>query len=151
MAENKTKPTKASVPAFLKAVENETRRRDALVINEMMARISGEKPVMWGPTMVGFGSHHYKYASGREGDLFLTGFSPRKANLVLYIMPGYGQFDDVMARLGKHKTGKACLYINKLEDVDLGVLEELIEKSVGWMRNKYGSQGDTAAQEGKES
>ena len=137
MAENKTKPTKASVTAFLNAVENKTRKRDVKVINEMMTRISGEKPTMWGPTMVGFGSHHYKYESGREGDLFMTGFSPRKTSLVLYIMPGYGQFDDIMARLGKHKTGKACLYINKLEDVDMAVLEELITKSVAWMRNKY--------------
>ena len=139
MAENKTKPTRASVTAFLNTVENETRRRDANTINEMMTRITGEKPTMWGPAMVGFGSYHYKYESGREGDLFQTGFSPRKANLVLYIMPGYGQFDDVMARLGKHKTGKACLYINKLEDVDLAVLEELIVKSIAWIRKKYKS------------
>ncbi len=138
MAENKTKPHNASVPAFLKAVENERRRRDALTVNELMKRITGEKPTMWGPTMVGFGNYHYKYDSGHEGDYFLTGFSPRKANLVLYIMPGYGQFDDIMARLGKHKTGKCCLYINKLDDIDLDVLEELIEKSVAWMRNKYG-------------
>ncbi len=138
MAENKTKPHNASVPAFLKAVENETRRRDALTINEMMKRITGEKPTMWGPTMVGFGNYHYTYASGREGDYFLTGFSPRKASLVLYIMPGYGQFDDIMVRLGKYKTGRACLYINKLADIDLAVLEELITASVAWMRNKYG-------------
>ena len=92
---------------------------------------------MWGPTLVGFGSYHYKYASGREGDWIITGFSPRKAAMSLYIMPDYGEFDDIMARLGKHKTGKACLYINKLEDVDMTLLEELITTSVAWMRKKY--------------
>lgn len=139
MSGNKTKPTNKSVSAFLNSVENQRRKADALVINEMMTRITGEKPTMWGPTMVGFGQYHYKYDSGREGDMFLTGFSPRKANLVLYIMPGYGQFDDVMARLGKFKTGKACLYINKLDDIDLDVLERLIRKSVDWMKAKYQS------------
>jgi len=137
MSDLKTKPHKASVSAFLNAVENETRKRDAKVINKMMTRISGEKPTMWGPTLVGFGSHHYKYASGREGDWIITGFSPRKSAMSLYILPGYGEFDDIMARLGKHKTGKACLYINKLEDVDMTVLEELITTSVAWMRKKY--------------
>jgi len=139
MAELKTKPRKASVTAFLNSVENETRRRDAYTINEMMTRISGEKPKMWGESIVGFGSYHYKYASGREGDWMMTAFSPRKANLVLYIMPGYGEFDDIMERLGKHKTGKACLYINKLEDLDMTVLEELITESIAWMRKKYSS------------
>lgn len=139
MSGNKTKPTNKSVSAFLNSVENQRRKADALVINEMMTRITGEKPTMWGPTMVGFGQYHYKYDSGREGDMFLTGFSPRKANLVLYIMPGYGQFDDVMARLGKFKTGQACLYINKLDDIDLDVLERLIRKSVDWMKAKYQS------------
>ena len=137
MAGLKTKPHNASVSAFLKSVEHETRRRDAQTINKMMTRITGEKPKMWGETIVGFGSYHYKYASSREGDWFLTGFSPRKTAMSLYIMPGYGQFDAIMARLRKHKTGRACLYINKLDDVDLAVLEELITKSVGWMKNKY--------------
>lgn len=137
MAENKTKPTTKSVSAFLNSVENKRRKADALVVNKMMKRVTGMRPKMWGETLVGFGKYHYKYESGREGDMFLVGFSPRKANLVLYIMPGYGEFDDIMARLGKFKTGKSCLYINKLEDIDLGVLEELIEKSVIWMKNKY--------------
>ena len=100
-----------------------------------MTRITGEKPKMWGTSIVGFGSYHYKYESGRERDWFLTGFSPRKSAMSL--LPGYGEFDAIMARLGRHKTGKACLYINTLEDVDLAVLEELIEKSVAWMREKY--------------
>jgi len=137
MPENKTKPTGASVEAFLEGVENETRRADALTINALMARITGEKPVMWGPSIVGFGQYHYRTGSGHEGDLFLTGFSPRSRAHSLYIMPGYGMFEDIMARLGKHKTGKACLYINRLDDIDLGVLEELIAKSVAWMREKY--------------
>ena len=128
MVENKTKPHNASVSAFLKAVENERRRSDALVVNELMTRITGEKPKMWGASIVGFGSYHYEYESGKEGDFFLTGFSPRKASLVLYIMPGYGEMDEYLARLGKHKTGKSCFYINKLDDVDLAVLEKLIEK-----------------------
>ncbi len=137
MSALKTQPHDASVSAFLKAVAHETRRRDAFTINELMTRISGEKPQMWGASIVGFGSYHYKYESGREGNWLLTGFSPRKSAMSLYIMPGYGEFDAIMARLGKHKTGKACLYINTLEDVDLAVLEELIEKSVAWMREKY--------------
>ena len=137
MADLKTKSHNASVPAFLKSVEHETRRRDAKVINEMMTRITGEKPKMWGPSIVGFGSYHYKYASGREGDWMMTGFSPRKSAMSLYIMTGYGEFDEIMSRLGKHKTGKACLYINKLENIDMVVLEELITKSVELMRKKY--------------
>ncbi len=137
MSEQKTKPTGASVKKFLDGVDHEKREADAAVVNEMMERVTGLKGKMWGPTIVGFGNYHYKYASGHEGDWFLTGFSPRKASLVLYIMPGYGEFDDIMARLGKHKTGRSCLYINKLEDVDLDVLEELIAKSVTWMREKY--------------
>lgn len=137
MADLKTKPRKVSVPAFLKSVEHETRRRDAKVIKEMMTRITGEKPKIWGDTIVGFGSYHYKYESGREGDWMLTGFSPRKSAMSLYIMPGYGEFDEIISRLGKHKTGKACLYINKLKDIDMAVLEELVTKSVAWMRKKY--------------
>ena len=138
-AENKTRPTAASVSAFIGAVENEKRRRDAKTLLAMMKKITGEKPKMWGPSIIGFGEYHYQYESGREGDMLNVGFSPRKANLVCYIMPGYGAFDDVMARLGKHKTGKACLYINKLDDVDLATLEELIRRSYIQMKEKYGA------------
>ena len=99
----------------------------------MMADITGEKPVMWGPSVVGFGSYHYKYASGREGDWMITGFSPRKQALTLYIMPGFDRYDDLMVKLGKYKTGKSCLYINKLEDVDKNILHELIAHSVKYM------------------
>ena len=137
MPENKTKPTGASVDDFIAAVENDTRRADAKIVLEMMRRVTGETPVMWGPTMIGFGKYAYKYKSGHGGEFFLTGFSPRKAHLVLYIMPGYGQFDDVMARLGKHKTGRACLYVNKLEDVHLPTLRQLIKKSTAYIQKKY--------------
>ena len=137
MPENKTKPTGANVDDFIAAVENDTRRSDARIMLELMQRVTGEEPVMWGPTMIGFGKYAYRYKSGHGGEFFLTGFSPRKAKLVVYIMPGYGEFDDVMARLGKHKTGKACVYVNKLADIDLNVLEELVAKSVAWMREHH--------------
>ncbi len=99
-----------------------------------MREITGDEPAMWGPSMVGFGRYHYKYASGREGDWFVAGFSPRKQNLTLYIMSGFSGYDELMARLGKHTTGKSCLYIKRLEDVDLAVLEELIRRSVAHVR-----------------
>ena len=137
MAEQKTKPTKASVSAFLKAVENPVRRADAKTVKALMERITGWKAKMWGPSIVGFGQYHYKYDSGHEGTSIVTGFSPRKANLVIYIMPGYVDYGPLMAKLGKHKTGKSCLYINKLADVDLKVLETLIRKSVAYMKKKY--------------
>jgi len=137
MAENKTKPTDADVEAFLNAVDNERKRADSFAILKMMKEVTGEEPVMWGPSIVGFGSVHYKYASGREGDYLLTGFSPRKQNLTLYIMAGmagFEHFDDLRARLGKHKVGVSCLYINKLADVDMDVLRELVRRSVEHMR-----------------
>jgi hypothetical protein len=139
MAELKTKPTSASVTAFLKAIDNPARADDARTIKALMERLTGEKPKMWGPSIVGFGNYHYKYDSGHEGDFFITGFSPRKKALTLYIMPGFGRYDGLMARLGKYKTGKSCLYINKLSDVDMAVLEELIASSYAWMRENYGS------------
>ncbi len=128
-AENKTKPTRVSVTAFINAVENETRRRDAKTLLAMMKKITGEKPKMWGPTIIGFGEYHYKYASGREGDMLLVGFSPRKANMVLYVMGSIAENDPLRKKLGKYKTGRSCLYVNKLEDVDPKVLEKIIEKS----------------------
>ena len=101
-----------------------------------MKKITKEEPVMWGPSIIGFGSYHYKYESGREGDMCITGFSPRKQSLTLYIMPGFERYHDLMNKLGKYKTGKSCLYINKIEDVDLKVLKELISESVKFMKNK---------------
>jgi len=129
MAENKTRKTGASVEDFLASVENKRRREDGSTILEMMKQITGMEPEMWGPTIIGFGDYHYKYASGREGDMFLTGFSPRKQNLSLYVMDGFEGRDDLLARLGKHRTGVSCLYINKLADVDVDVLRELIQRS----------------------
>lgn len=127
--ESKTKATKISVTAFINAVENETRRRDAKTVLAMMKKITGEKPKMWGPTIIGFGKYHYKYDSGREGDMLLVGFSPRKANMVLYVLGSIAENDSLRKKLGKYKTGRSCLCINKLEDVDQKVLEMLIEKS----------------------
>ncbi|MEJ2103609.1 MAG: DUF1801 domain-containing protein, partial [Ignavibacteriaceae bacterium] len=122
MADLKTKPNKASVEKFLNSVKDEKKRTDSFKILEMMKKITKEEPIMWGPSIIGFGSYHYKYASGREGDFFVTGFSPRKQNLTLYIMSGFKRSPELMKKLGKYKTGSSCLYINKLEDVDLKVL-----------------------------
>jgi Domain of unknown function (DU1801) len=133
MAEPKTKKTTASVTAFIDAVENDARRADAKAVLKLMKDVTGEKPALWGPSIIGFGS--YKAASG---DWPIVGFSPRKANLVLYIMPGFAQYDALMKKLGKHKTGKSCLYLNKLADVDQGVLRELVERSVAHMRATHG-------------
>jgi hypothetical protein len=130
VAELKTKKNKASVKAFIGTIEDEQKRKDSLAVLEMMKKITGEKPTMWGPSLVGFGSYHYKYDSGREGDWFLTGFSPRKQALTLYIMSGFSQYEALLKKLGKFKTGKACLYIKKLEDVDLKTLRQLISQSV---------------------
>lgn len=137
MAENKTQENDASVEAFLDSVENKRRQADSRAVHEMMARVSGEPARMWGSAIVGFGRYHYKYDSGREGDYMLTGYSPRKQALTVYIMPGFSQYQDQMARLGKHKTGKSCLYINKVDDIDLDVLEEIIRLSLDYMREKY--------------
>ncbi len=136
-AELKTRPTASPVAEFIESVENERRREDAHTVAAMMERVTGEKPKLWGTSIVGFGEAHYKYESGREGDWFKVGFSPRKANLVLYIMPGFRDYGPLMQRLGKHKTGKSCLYINKLDDVDMDVLEELVAKSID--REHWGS------------
>lgn len=137
MAELKTKQNKASVSAFLNAIDDKQKRADAKKIASMMRAATGSRAKMWGTAIVGFGSYHYKYASGREGDWMLVGFSPRKQNLTLYIMPGFSKFDALMAKLGKHSTGKSCLYIKRLADVDTKVLEKLITGSVKHMRKTY--------------
>lgn len=136
MAENKTQATSNSVAEFLDKVENPERKQDCQTIVAIMQQITGEQPVLWGPSIVGFGKYHYKYASGREGDFIVTGFSPRKQNLSLYIMAGFDQYDELLAKLGKYKTGKSCLYIKSLKEVDIDVLKELISASVTYMRNK---------------
>lgn len=135
MAENKTKPTKARVSDFLRAVDNPRRRADAKKVAAMMRRATGKRATMWGSSMVGYGRYAYRYDSGCEW--MLTGFAPRKQNLVVYIMPGFQPFAPLMKKLGKYKTGKSCLYINKLEDVDEKVLETLITDSVKLMRERY--------------
>ena len=133
MAELKTQKNDGDIEIFLNSVTHDKRRADAFQVLELMKEVTGEAPKMWGDSIVGFGSYHYTYASGREGDWFLAGFSPRKQNLTLYIMSGFDEYDDLMARLGKFKTGKSCLYINKLEDVDQDVLKELVKKSTEHM------------------
>ena len=130
MAKLKTQKNDASVEDFLNGVSDQKKREDSFAILELMRDVTGEEPAMWGTSIVGFGSYRYKYASGREGEWFLTGFSPRKRNLTLYIMAGFENYDSLLADLGKHKTGKSCLYINKLEDVDIPTLRKLIRQSV---------------------
>lgn len=137
MAELKTKPTDNDVLKFLHSVPDEQKRKDCFELLELMKKVSDEDPKMWGAAIIGFGSYHYKYESGREGDWFLTGFSPRKQNISLYIMPGFDRYDELMNRLGKYKTGKSCLYISQLNQIKLDVLEELIRKSVDYMKKKY--------------
>ena len=130
MAENKTKPTEQSVEEFIGAIADPGRQVDCRAIWSLMEKLTGSQPKMWGASIVGFGEYRYKYASGREGDWFLAGFSPRKQNLTLYIM-GYLEFyTDILENLGKHKHGKGCLYIKKLEDIDVTVLETLIKTSI---------------------
>ncbi|MEO0487534.1 MAG: DUF1801 domain-containing protein [Pseudomonadota bacterium] len=137
MAENKTVPTDIAPADFIAAVEHKTRRADAETLDAMFRRITGWAPQMWGPSIIGYGSYHYVYDTGREGDMCATGFSPRKANLSLYIMPGYQDYGDLLGKLGKHKTGAACLYINKLADVDMDVLEELVRTGLKDLEGKY--------------
>ena len=132
-----TQPTRASAAKFIDAVENETRRKDARTLLTMMKKLTGDKPVMWGPSIVGFGEYHYKYDSGREGDFMLVGFSPRKANLVLYVLGSLDPKDPLLAKLGKFKRGRSCLYVNKLDDVNLGVLEKVIVKSYKNTKNYW--------------
>ena len=139
MAELKTRPNQASVTGFIAAIDDPQKRADARKVAAIMRRATGKRAKMWGSSIVGYGSYHYKYASGREGDFMLTGYSPRKNALTVYIMPGFSGFKGLMSRLGKYKTGKSCLYIKRLSDVDESILEELIEESVKQMRKKYGT------------
>ena len=133
----KTRPTTAHVAAFLESVADSKRRDDCDQVAGLMQEISGEDPVMWGSSIIGFGSYHYKYASGHEGDYFITGVSPRKQALTIYIMDGFGDHTELMGKLGKYKTGKSCLYVKKLEDIDLKALSRIIEQSVETMRSRY--------------
>ncbi len=133
MAELKTKPTSASVKAFLDAIPDAQQRKDCRVIARVMREATNARPKMWGPNIVGYGSYHYKYASGREADWFLAGFAPRKQALTVYIMAGFERYDTLLKKLGKHKTGGSCLYIKRLDDVDVSVLAKLVQASANHM------------------
>ena len=136
---NKTQENDGDVAAFLDSIEHPVRRADAKVLLDMMARVTGLPAKMWGAAMVGFGSYHYKYEDGREGDMMRIGFSPRKSYTSVYILPGYTDYSEILERLGKHKKGKSCLNINKLADVDMGVLEELVRAGFADIEAKYPS------------
>ncbi len=137
MAELKTKVNDASVDKFLKGIKDETKRDDSFQVLEIMKKVTRAEPKMWGTSIIGFGDYHYKYESGREGDNFLTGFSPRKQNLTLYIFGGFDEHEELLNKLGKYTLGKGCLYIKKLEDVDAKVLKELVTRSVKKMAKIY--------------
>lgn len=133
----KTRATDDSVQDFLATISDDARREECLRVVEIMRRATGAEPKLWGKGMVGFGSYHYRYDSGREGDWFLTGFSPRKENLTLYIMAGFDRYAALLDKLGKHKTGKSCLYVKRLADLDDAVLQELVTESVQHMKRTY--------------
>ena len=137
MAEIKTKQTEVSVDDFIAGLENPQRREDARTVRAMFERLTGEPAKMWGPTIIGFGSYHYKYESGHEGTMCRMGFSPRKAELVLYVLTGFAGQPELLARLGKHRTGKVCLYVKKLADVDETVLEDIAGRALAHMNEKY--------------
>lgn len=136
-AKNKTKKTVQSPEVFLASITPKQKQADSFKILQMMKDISGYEPKMWGPSIIGFGEYHYKYESGREGDMCRTGFSPRAQNLTIYLMPGFSELSEELSRLGKHKTGKSCLYIKRLSDVDEDVLREIIAKDLAIMDKKY--------------
>jgi hypothetical protein len=137
VSSNKTVEKDDSVENFINAVDNGQKRRDSRDMIALMKEITGSEPRMWGSSLVGFGNYHYKYASGREGDFFITGFSPRKTAFTVYIMPGFDGYGEQLKRLGPHKTGKSCLYLKNLDVIDRGVLEEMIRDSVAVMRERY--------------
>lgn len=140
MAEAKTKPTKASVTQFLNKISDEARREDCFAIAKMMEEITGSKAQMWGPSIVGFGTYRYKYASGREGDWPVTGFSPRKQDLTLYLMFSSDKYEELLGQLGKHRKSKACLYIKRLSDIHVPTLKKLIKASVKDLKSYTASQ-----------
>ena len=140
MAENKTKETEADVLEFIDTVEPEKKKADTLIVLEMMNRITKVQPKMWGTSIIGYGTYHYKYDSGREGDAPLLAFSPRKANMVLYVLTNFRGQEELLAKLGKHKTGKICLYLNKLDDVVLDVLEDIVQNAHNHMMKVYNSK-----------
>jgi hypothetical protein len=138
MAELKTRPTGDDVVAHLQSIEDEQRRADCFALLEMMKRATGAEPVLWGNGIIGFGDYHYRSSSGREGDWFEAGFASRKANIAVHIMPGIDRYGEILERLGKHKTGVGCVYIKRLSDIDVNVLEELVTTAVGELRAEKG-------------
>ncbi|MBC8144098.1 MAG: DUF1801 domain-containing protein [bacterium] len=136
MAETKTKPTAVSVEDFIENVDDENKRDDSRILVKMMSKATGAKPRMWGPSIIGFGTYHYKYDSGHEGDSCIAGFSPRKAAHSIYLAE-FPEREAMLAKLGKHKMGKACLYVKKLDDIDMNVLKQMIEKSIEWVKERY--------------
>ncbi|MBZ0182238.1 MAG: DUF1801 domain-containing protein [Melioribacteraceae bacterium] len=136
-AELKTKENKGNVDKFLNSVDNEQKRNDSFVLLELMKKITKEEPKMWGDSIIGFGNYHYKYESGREGDWFLCGFSPRKQNLSIYLMCNFDGLEDLLADLGKHKKSVGCLYIKKLKDINIKVLEKMIKRAIQILKKKY--------------
>jgi nucleoid DNA-binding protein len=137
MAQNKTSENENSVNAFLGSIDNEIKKKDCIQLDKIISKITGEKAKMWGTSIVGYGTYHYKYASGREGDFMRSGFSPRKQNLTIYIIDGFEDYRENLKELGKHKSSKSCLYINKLADIDLLVLKRILKKSIATMKKKY--------------
>lgn len=137
MADLKTKPTDQKVEDYLNAITHEQRAKDCREIHRIMQEVTGAPGTMWGTSIIGYGSYHYKYESGREGDWMLVGFSNRKQSISLYIMSGFKNYEDLLSRLGKYKTGKSCLYINKLEDIDVDILQEMIASSIKKVQQKY--------------
>lgn len=133
----KTLQTSVAPEAFIQTVDSKIRRENALLLLPWFTEVTGFEPVMWGPSIIGYGRYYYKYDSGHEGEYLITGYSPRKANLVFYIMPGYRDLSEPLARLGKHKLGKSCLYINKLADIDMDVLKEIVSAGVTYIRDNY--------------
>jgi hypothetical protein len=140
MTEAKTKLTERSVDSFIATVQDEKVRADCYAIINLMEKVTGEKPRMWGPAIVGFDKYTYKYESGRSGEICMTGFSPRKANITLYVLAGFPEQAELLQKLGKHKSGKGCLYIKKLDDVNINVLESLIRESIRFLKEKYPNQ-----------
>lgn len=138
MAENKTQPTDQSVESFINALEDQQKIADSYSLIELMKDVTGCEPKMWGPSIIGFDQYHYKYESGREGNFLKVGFSPRKRELSIYLMCSFDKNEELMKKLGKHRTGKSCLYVKKLEDIDMDVLKELVEESVKFVDKKYG-------------
>lgn len=136
MAELKTQPNSDDIAGFINQIKERTKREDSYVLMQIMEEVTGESAVMWGSSIIGFGKYHYRYESGREGDWFLTGFSPRKQALSIYIMGGFSRYEELMNGLGKYKTGKGCLYVKKLSDIDLDSLKDLITESINYLKTK---------------